>query len=457
MVETKIISVPEMGYFITDKPFPRGELLIKGSHNISGYYRNEEANKEYFDEENWFKTGDIVEEISKSKIKIIDRKKHIFKLSSGLFVSPFQLESIYITSSKIGQIYIHGESTESVVIAIVVPIHIGDHNNDNNNNNNDKNNNDNNNGLSKSYLSEDKGRNYQPTIEENDFKLAKEISKEFRLIAQENKLRSHEIPAGIFIDHDPFTCANKRLTNNNKPNRNECSKYYSIVIRQLYEIINHIKNTPNNNYNDNNYNYNDNNNNNNTNNNNDDNERKNSLFNQSNWKDKIGMILGTDLENYDENEPIKFDSLTAVQFHSIMKEEEKNLPIDLLLHGLSLREISQLIPQNNTNNNLNNDQEKNYRKLLTEKINEDYSLFLSDLKSIKQEISQYQSTSQSSSSSNNNNNNNNNNNEEKENLIGDFVDFSSLNKVTKCEITFIINRDRSHISLWSICTLEFDI
>ena len=74
-VGAKLVDVPEMGYFTTDKPYPRGEIVIKGASIIPGYFRNAEVSKEKIDEDGWFHTGDICEFLGGSKVRIIDRKK----------------------------------------------------------------------------------------------------------------------------------------------------------------------------------------------------------------------------------------------------------------------------------------------------------------------------------------------------------------------------------------------
>jgi len=43
-------------------------------------------------------------------LKIIDRKKHIFKLSQGEYIAPEKVENIYQSSSYVAQVFVHGES-----------------------------------------------------------------------------------------------------------------------------------------------------------------------------------------------------------------------------------------------------------------------------------------------------------------------------------------------------------
>lgn len=54
-------------------------------------------------------------------LKIIDRKKHIFKLSQGEYIVPEKIENIYIRSQYVHQVYVYGESLKSCVVAVVVP------------------------------------------------------------------------------------------------------------------------------------------------------------------------------------------------------------------------------------------------------------------------------------------------------------------------------------------------
>ena len=91
--EFKLLDVPEMGYLTTDRP-PRGELCVKTPTMVTGYYKNEEEMREKF-VDGYFRTGDIVVLEGNNSVRIIDRKKNLFKLAQGEFVSPERLEVKY--------------------------------------------------------------------------------------------------------------------------------------------------------------------------------------------------------------------------------------------------------------------------------------------------------------------------------------------------------------------------
>jgi len=54
-------------------------------------------------------------------LKIIDRKKHIFKLSQGEYIAPEKIENVYVNSQYVAQIFVHGEGLKSCTVAVVVP------------------------------------------------------------------------------------------------------------------------------------------------------------------------------------------------------------------------------------------------------------------------------------------------------------------------------------------------
>lgn len=95
-----------------------GEILIKGPSVMMGYYKNEQATREVIDHEGFFHTGDVGSFVG-NFLKITDRKKEIFKNSSGKYIAPVALENKLKESKYIEQCMIIGEG-EKFVSALIV-------------------------------------------------------------------------------------------------------------------------------------------------------------------------------------------------------------------------------------------------------------------------------------------------------------------------------------------------
>lgn len=52
---------------------------------------------------------------------VVDRVKNIFKLQQGEYISPEKIENIYIRCKYLAQLFVHGNSLKSTLVAIVVP------------------------------------------------------------------------------------------------------------------------------------------------------------------------------------------------------------------------------------------------------------------------------------------------------------------------------------------------
>ena len=119
-IEYRLEAVPEMNYYPSSNP-PRGEIIIRGPSVFSGYYKDEKQTKGAIDKDGYFHTGDVGEITDFGALKIIDRKKNIFKLSQGEYVAVEVLESAYKKNLSIEQIWVYGNSFENCLVAIVVP------------------------------------------------------------------------------------------------------------------------------------------------------------------------------------------------------------------------------------------------------------------------------------------------------------------------------------------------
>ncbi|MES1905803.1 MAG: hypothetical protein MHPSP_003097, partial [Paramarteilia canceri] len=116
--EYKLVDEEDLGYFVANN---QGELCVKGRSVFKGYYKSPELTEAAFDSEGFFKTGDIVEEITDNKnkaFKYLDRLKNIFKLAHGEYVAPEEVETLYLKAGICEQIFVYGDSHRSYCVAI---------------------------------------------------------------------------------------------------------------------------------------------------------------------------------------------------------------------------------------------------------------------------------------------------------------------------------------------------
>jgi long-chain acyl-CoA synthetase len=97
-----------------------GEVLCRGHNVMLGYYKDEAQTNSVIDQEGWFHTGDVGYLEEGKFLKITDRKKEIFKLSSGKFIAPQPIENRLKESVFIDQAMVVGEH-QKFASALLVP------------------------------------------------------------------------------------------------------------------------------------------------------------------------------------------------------------------------------------------------------------------------------------------------------------------------------------------------
>ena len=204
IVDYKLKDVPELGYYTTDKPYPRGELVYKSAVGISGYYKDPEATAKLYDEEGWSCTGDIVEERGPDHIAVIDRRKDVLKLSQGEYVAIGILGTKFeAASALIKQIFVYGNSLRSYLLAVVVP--------------------------EEEIAVATLGENY------SEAELKNLVRDELQQVARTADLKSFEVPRDFIIEHEPFSQENGLLSSVRKRLRPALVRKYGERLEAIYE------------------------------------------------------------------------------------------------------------------------------------------------------------------------------------------------------------------------------
>ena len=207
-----------MGYLCTDRdeqgrPQPRGEIWFRGPNIIPGYYKMEDKTKEAITDDGWLMSGDICILLPESNaIKLIDRKKNIFKLSQGEYIAPEKLEYIYKDlDAHIDDVFIYGESIQSCIIAIIAikKEKVGV--------------------LLKKWSVEFTQENIEEIFE-------KTLIKKYQEIAVKNKLNGLEKPKGVIVSYEPWDKLDF-YTTSLKKKRFEIKNYFKDQIDQLYKKL----------------------------------------------------------------------------------------------------------------------------------------------------------------------------------------------------------------------------
>ena len=107
--------LPNLDVHISDD----GEVLVKGPSIMKGYYQDEDATSEQFDN-GWFKTGDIGEFDEDGFLRIVDRKKRIIVLTSGKNIAPQPIENALHQSIYIENAVLVGQNQKYVIALLTL-------------------------------------------------------------------------------------------------------------------------------------------------------------------------------------------------------------------------------------------------------------------------------------------------------------------------------------------------
>jgi long-chain acyl-CoA synthetase len=193
------------------KPF----FFVDFHHCFTGYYGDEEKTRETIDEGGWLHTGDVGEWTNHGALRIIDRTKHIFKLNQGEYIAPERLEDVYVRSRWVAQIFVDGISSESTVVAIVIP--------------------------DEEYVRNKLKTNASFEDLCKDEKLKKIILQDLIRLAKEYKFKYYEIISNIHLHSELFSQENSFITSTLKTRRTVVRQYFQGIIQSLYPIMDTIK------------------------------------------------------------------------------------------------------------------------------------------------------------------------------------------------------------------------
>ncbi|BBY27586.1 carboxylic acid reductase [Mycolicibacterium sediminis] len=199
VIDYKLIDVPELGYFTTDRPHPRGELLVKTLTATPGYYKRPEVTAEVFDADGYYRTGDVMAEIAPDHLAYVDRRNNVLKLAQGEFVAVANLEAIYAGAPLVRQIFVYGNSERSSLLAVVVPTEDA---------------------LAR-FAGDGDG-------------LVSALREALQATARTAELQSYEVPGDFLVETEPFSTDNGLLSGVGKLLRPRLKEHYGERLEALY-------------------------------------------------------------------------------------------------------------------------------------------------------------------------------------------------------------------------------
>ncbi|WP_371657421.1 carboxylic acid reductase [Streptomyces sp. NBC_00280] len=197
VLDIKLVDVPELGYFQTDSPYPRGELVLKSAALTPGYYRRPEVTAASFDSDGFYRTGDIMARTGPDQYVYVDRRNNVVKFAQGEFVALSRVEGVYLTHPLIRQIFVYGNSERAYLLAVIVPT--------------------------------------EEALAREDIDSA--LTEALQQAAREAELNSYEIPRAFLVETEPFSLANGLLSDTRKNLPPRLKARYGDRLEALYEEL----------------------------------------------------------------------------------------------------------------------------------------------------------------------------------------------------------------------------
>lgn len=202
VIDYKLVDVPELGYFQTDKPYPRGELLVKTQTAMPGYYKRPDVTATAFDDDGYYRTGDVMAEIEPDRLAYVDRRNNVLKLAQGEFVAVAHIEAVFSGAPLVRQIFVYGNSERANLMAVVVPT---------------------------PYALDTYGHDTDG--------LKSALGDSLQRTARAAELQSYELPVDFIVETEPFSAANGLLSGVGKLLRLNLKERYGERLEQMYADI----------------------------------------------------------------------------------------------------------------------------------------------------------------------------------------------------------------------------
>uniref|UniRef100_A0A3B4ACQ4 Arachidonate--CoA ligase n=1 Tax=Periophthalmus magnuspinnatus TaxID=409849 RepID=A0A3B4ACQ4_9GOBI len=204
----KLVDIPEMNYLAKNG---EGEICTRGPSVFKGYLKDPERTAEALDSDGWLHTGDVGQWLPNGTLRIIDRKKHIFKLSQGEYIAPEKIENVYMRCVPVLQVFVHGDSLESHLVGIVVP-------------------------DPEVFVDWAKERgfvgSYQELCQNPDVKNA--VLEDMKAVGKEAGLKSFEQVKDLYLHPEMFSIANGLLTPTLKSRRTDIRRVFQEQLSAMY-------------------------------------------------------------------------------------------------------------------------------------------------------------------------------------------------------------------------------